>query len=101
MAKTNIHTGSSFDEFLKQDGIYEEVTAKALKRALAEQLEEAMAAKDINKSAMAKKMETSRSQVDRLLDPENLKIQFDSLVRAAAALGKSVEIRLVDEKAYA
>lgn len=101
MAKNNPHTGSSFDDFLKEDGIFEEVTAKALKRALTEQLRDGMVERSINKVAMAKRMETSRSQVDRLLDPDNLKIQFDSLVRAAAAIGKSVEIRLVDDKAAA
>lgn len=101
MAKTNPHTGSSFDDFLKEDGIYEEVTAKAIKRALAEQLLDGMAEHSMNKVAMAKRMDTSRSQVDRLLDPDNLKIQFDSLVRAAAAVGKSVEIRLIDNKVAA
>src|SRR5450755_2142373 len=98
MAKPNPHTGSSFDDFLKEDGIYEEVTAKAIKRALTEQLRDAMAEHSMNKVAMAKRMDTSRSQVDRLLDPDNLKIQFDSLVRAAAAVGKTVEIRLTDDK---
>lgn len=101
MAKSNPHTGSSFDDFLKEDGIYEEVTAKALKRALAEQIRDAMIERSINKVTMAQRMETSRSQVDRLLDPDNLKVQFDSLIRAAAAIGKSVEIRLVDDKAAA
>jgi predicted XRE-type DNA-binding protein len=101
MAKSNPHTGSSFDDFLKEDGIYEEVTAKALKRALTEQIRDAMTERSINKVTMAQRMETSRSQVDRLLDPDNLKVQFDSLIRAAAAIGKSVEIRLVDDKAAA
>ena len=97
MTKNNPHTGSSFDDFLKDQGFYEEVTAKALKRALAEQLRESMLAQKISKVAMASRMETSRTQVDRLLDPNNPRIQFDSLVRAAAAVGKRVEIRLVDE----
>lgn len=101
MAKSNPHTGSNFDDFLKEDGIYEEVTAKALKRALTEQICDAMTERSINKVAMAKRMETSRSQVDRLLDPDNLKVQFDSLIRAAAAIGKTVEIRLIDDKAAA
>lgn len=96
MAKDNPRTGSSFDDFLKEQGIYEEVTAKALKRAISEQLREGMQEQQITKVAMAARMETSRTQVDRLLDPENLRIQFDSLVRAASAIGKHVEIRLVD-----
>ncbi len=96
MAKSNPRTGSSFDNFLKEQGMYEEVTAKALKRAISEQLRESMQEQHITKVAMAARMETSRTQVDRLLDPDNLRIQFDSLVRAASAIGKHVEIRLVD-----
>lgn len=97
MRKPNPHTGSSFDDFLREEGIYDEVTAKALKRALAEQLRESMAEQHLTKVAMANRMATSRTQIDRLLDPSNLRIQFDSLVRAATAVGKRVEIRLVDE----
>lgn len=81
--------------------MYEEVTAKALKRAISEQLRESMQEQHITKVAMAARMETSRTQVDRLLDPDNLPIQFDSLVRAASAIGKHVEIRLVDNIAVA
>jgi len=99
MKKTNARLGSSLDDLLKEDGIFEEVTAKALKRAITEQLRESMLAKNMSKSAMATRMATSRSQVDRLLDPDNLHIQFDSLLRAASAVGKRVEIQLVDEKA--
>lgn len=94
--KNNPHTGSRFDDFLKEEDLYDEVTAKAIKRALCEQLLESMQQRQISKMAMAEKMATSRSQLDRLLDPDNLKIQFDSLVRAASAVGKRVEIRLVD-----
>lgn len=101
MAKNNPRTGSSFDDFLKEQGMYEEVTAKALKRAISEQLRESMREQKITKVAMAERMETSRTQVDRLLDPDNLRIQFDSLVRAASAIGKHVEIRLVDDAATA
>lgn len=97
MTKNNSRTGTNFDDFLKEQGMYEEVTAKALKRALSEQLKEAMQAKNMTKVAMAARMETSRTQIDRLLDPDNLRIQFDSLIRAAGAIGKHVEIRLVDD----
>lgn len=97
MAKSSGRTGSSFDDFLKDEGIYEDVTAKALKRALTEQLRDTMTAKHITKVEMATRMATSRTQVNRLLDPDNLRIQFDSLVRAASAMGKRVEIQLVDE----
>jgi predicted XRE-type DNA-binding protein len=96
MKNNNPRSGSTFDAFLKEQGIYDEVTAKALKRAIAEQLKEGMQEQNITKVAMANRMETSRTQVDRLLDPDNLRIQFDSLVKAATAIGKHVEIRLVD-----
>ena len=97
MAKqTNVnpHTGSSFDDFLKEDGIFEEVQARALKRALAEQLDDAMQSGKLSKVAMAQRMATSRSQLDRVLDPGNLSIQLDTLIKAASAVGRTVEIRL-------
>lgn len=99
MKKNNPRSGSNFDDFLKEEGLYDEVTAKALKRAISEQLKDGMVANRITKVAMAARMETSRTQVDRLLDPDNLKIQFDSLVKAATAIGKHVKIRLVDDVA--
>lgn len=92
--KVNPHTGSSFDDFLKEDGIFEEVQARALKRALAEQLDEAMQSGKLSKVAMAQRMATSRSQLDRVLDPRNLSIQLDTLIKAASAVGRTVEIRL-------
>ncbi|MBV5299037.1 MAG: XRE family transcriptional regulator [Rhodoferax sp.] len=92
--KVNPHTGSSFDDFLKEDGIFEEVQARALKRALAEQLDEAMQSCKLSKVAMAQRMATSRSQLDRVLDPSNLSIQLDTLIKAASAVGRTVEIRL-------
>ena len=94
MAKRNPHTGSTFDSFLKQEGVYEEVQAKALKRALAEQLTESMEATNLGKAGMARKMATSRSQLDRVLDPNNLSVQLDTLIKAAHAVGKVVEIKI-------
>src|SRR6266478_6231685 len=94
MAKRNVHTGSRFDDFLKQEGIFEEVQAKALKRVLTEQLEESMHAAKLTKLDMAKKMATSRSQLDRVLDPSNVSVQLDTLVKAARALGKEIEIKI-------
>jgi antitoxin HicB len=94
MANQNQHRGSSFDDFLKGDGIFEEVQAKALKRALSEQLDDAMQAINLSKVDMAKRMETSRSQLDRVLDPANLSVQLDTLMKAANAVGKTVEIKL-------
>ena len=93
-AKVNAHRGSNFDDFLKEDGIFEEVQARALKRALAEQLDEAMQSGNISKVHMAQRMATSRSQLDRVLDPGNLSIQLDTLIKAASAVGRTVEIRL-------
>ena len=95
--KVNPHAGSSFDDFLKADGIYEEVQARALKRALAEQLDDAMQSGNLSKVNMAQRMATSRSQLDRVLDPNNLSIQLDTLIKAASAVGRTVEIRLKPE----
>jgi len=94
VTKANPHTGSSFDDFLKEDGIYEQVQARALKRALAEQLDDAMQSSKLSKVSMAQRMATSRSQLDRVLDPGNLSIQLDTLIKAAGAVGRTVEIRL-------
>ena len=94
MAKRNQHTGSRFDDFLKEEGIFEEVQAKALKRALAEQLEECMHRAKLTKLDMARKMATSRSQLDRVLDPRNVSVQLDTLIKAARALGKEIEIKI-------
>lgn len=93
MAKRNVHTGSRFDELLKEEGIFEEVQAKALKRALAEQLEDSMHVANLTKLEMARKMATSRSQLDRVLDPNNVSVQLDTLIKAARAVGKEVEIK--------
>ncbi len=94
MAKSNPHSGTGFDDFLKEEGIFEEVQAKALKRALSEQLEEGMHAAKLTKIKMAEKMATSRSQLDRVLDPDNVSIQLDTLLKAARAVGKTVEIKI-------
>jgi hypothetical protein len=83
MAKCNPHTGSRFDDFLKAEGIFDDVQAKALKRAFTEQLEDGIAAAKLTKLEMARKMDTSRSQLDRVLDPDNESIQLDTLMKAA------------------
>jgi antitoxin HicB len=94
MKKPNPHSGSNFDDFLKEEGIFEEVQAKALKRVVAEQIEDSMQSAKLTKMAMADKMATSRSQLDRILDPNNLSVQLDTLIRAARAVGKVVEIKI-------
>lgn len=98
MAKRNPHAGTDFDDFLKDENMFEEVQAKALKRALAEQLAESMQAANISKVKMAEMMSTSRSQLDRVLDPENISVQLDTLMKAARAVGKTVEIKFRNAK---
>ena len=93
------HSGSSFDSFLEKEGIREEVEAVAIKRVLAWQLEQAMQKQQKTKQAMAKQLHTSRSQLDRLLDPSNVSVTLDTIARAARALGKRVIIRVADKKA--
>ena len=87
--------GSSFDDFLKEAGIYEEVTARAIKRVLARQLDELMKREDISKTEMASRMHTSRAQLDRLLDPENESVTLGTLARAAQAVGRHLRMELV------
>lgn len=87
--------GSSFDDFLKEGNIYEEVTARAIKSVIARQLEVLMAKEHLTKSALAKRMNTSRAQLDRLLDPENGSVTLETLVRAANAVGRNLRMQLV------
>ncbi len=92
------HSGSTFDSFLEREGIREEVEAVAIKRVLAWQLSQAMQEQQKTKQAMAKQLRTSRSQLDRLLDPRNVSVTLDTITRAARALGKRVIIRVADMK---
>jgi len=88
------HMGSSIDDFLKEKGIFEEAQAQAVKEVVAWQLAEAMKKRKISKNKMAMLLKTSRTQVDRLLDPKN-DITLGSLQRAAAMVGRRVSIELV------
>ena len=88
------HKGTSIDDFLKSEGIFEEAQAEAIKEVVAWQLAEAMKRQKISKNKMAVLMKTSRTQVDRLLDPKN-DITLSSLQRAAAMVGRKVSIELV------
>jgi predicted XRE-type DNA-binding protein len=88
------HMGSSLEDFLKAEGILEEAQAEAIKEVVAWQLAEAMKAQKISKNKMATLLKTSRTQVDRLLDPKN-DITLSSLQRAAAMVGRRVSIELV------
>ena len=94
--KTHRHRGSSLDAFLDEEGLFEEATAKAVKRALAWQLAKAMKEQRVTKAALARRMNTSRAQLDRLLDPENQSVTLKTLARAAEILGLRLQIELVD-----
>jgi len=92
--KKNRHIGSSFRDFLKEEGIYEDATAHAIKRVLVWQISEAMKKQRITKVVMARRMKTSRAQLDRLLDPNNDKVQLDTVQRAAVAVGRKLHMEL-------
>jgi DNA-binding Xre family transcriptional regulator len=90
------HSGSSFDSFLEEEGILDAVEAVAVKRVIAWQLAEAMKAGKISKKAMALRLGTSRSQLDRLLDPENSAVQLETIAKAARVVGKRLRLEMVD-----
>ena len=86
---------SLFNQHLKQKNIYEEVTARAIKRVIARQLTRLMKDERLTKSELAKRMRTSRAQLDRLLDPDNESVTLGTLVRAAQAVGRELRMMLV------
>ncbi|MGB9335481.1 MAG: hypothetical protein WCB14_10775 [Candidatus Acidiferrales bacterium] len=92
------HSGSTFDSFLEEQGIRAEVEAVAIKRVLAWQFQHAMRHQQKTKQAMARQLRTSRSQLDRLLDPENISVSLDTIARAARVLGKRLIIRVASPK---
>lgn len=87
-------TGSSFEDFLRAQGLHEDVTAAAIKRVIAWQIAQAMQAQGLTKTAMAGRMGTTRQQLDRLLDPENGSVTLQTLHRAASAVGKRLRVEL-------
>ena len=87
--------GSSFESFLREDGTYEQTTARAIKRVLARQIERAMAEQGLSKSAMARRMNTSRPALDRLLDPDNEAVTLNTLTKGARAVGRQIKFELV------
>lgn len=93
MKKKNV--GSSFDSWLREEGIYGEASANAIKRVVARQVEAAMQEKGISKTEMARRMHTSRAALDRLLDPENAAITLSTLQKAAAVVGREIRLELV------
>ena len=94
MRKGNGHRGSSFDDFLREQALFDAVQAAAVKRALAEAVAEAMEEAKISKVEMARRMGTSRSQLDRVLDPAYTAVQLDTLIKAASAVGRDLRISL-------
>lgn len=95
MALKKKHVGSNFDKFLEDEAMLEEVTALAVKRVIAWQIEQEMKARNLTKTAMAEKMHTSRASLNRLLDAEDTSLTLTTLAGAAAALGKKIKFELV------
>lgn len=91
----NQYLGSNFDDFLKEEGNLAEIEAAAVKRVIAYQIEEMMKKSHLSKIDLAKKMNTSRSAINRLLDPSNVSITLQTLEKAALALGKRLKIELI------
>lgn len=90
------YLGSNFDDFLKEEGLLAEAEAVAVKRVVAFQIAQLMESSSISKTALAKRMQTSRSAIERLLDPAIESVTLQTLERAALALGKRLQIELVD-----
>ncbi len=91
--------GSNFDDFLREEGLLEEVEALAAKRLIAYELGRIMAREKLSKAALARRMGTSRSQVDRLLDPDNESVTLATLAKAAAAVGQRLKVSLIPRRA--
>lgn len=88
-------SGSSFDAFLDEQGLYEEATLAATKRVLAEQIRQAMEQEHLTKAEMARRMHTSRSALERLIDPGNENVTLQTLDKAAKAIGRRLKVALV------
>ena len=93
--KKNSHHGSSFDDFLAEEGLLEEVEAAALKRAFALAIADEMEKQHVKKSTFARQMQTSRAALDRLLDPANTSVTLATMTRAAKTLGRKVKFELI------
>ena len=92
----NPHIGSSFDEFLSEEGMLETCEEQAIKELLAEQIERAMQEQSLTRTAMAARMQTSRAALNRLLDPTNPSVTLHTLQKAAQVIGKRLRLELVD-----
>ncbi len=89
------HIGSTFDSFLKEEGILEEIEAKALKKVIALFIQQELDKEQISKTSFAQKMNTSRAAVNRLLDPDNTSITLGSLIKATSTLGKKLQLGII------
>lgn len=98
MGSKSAAIGTSFDDFLRDEGLEEEVSAAAMKRVIAWQLAQAMKAKGLSKLAMAKRMGTSRSHLDRILDATDPGLTLETLSKAAQAVGYQVRIELTESE---
>lgn len=94
MAKKSSRVGSTLASLLREEGLYEDAKSYAIKSVFAYKLKQAMEAQNLSKACMAKRMETSRAQLDRLLDPNNESVTLNTLMRAASAVGMRLEIEL-------
>ena len=91
----NKYIGSNFDDFLEEEGLLAEVEANAIKRVISFQIADLMKKHNLSKAAMARRMDTSRSAIDRLLDPHNESVTLQTLERAALVLGKRLQINFI------
>jgi DNA-binding Xre family transcriptional regulator len=89
------HLGSSFEDFLREEGTLEATTNRAIKRVLARQLQKLMAERGLSKSEMARRMRTSRTALARLLDPDNDAVTLNTLQKAAKAVGRELRLELI------
>ena len=96
MKRKNPHSGSSLENLLEEDGVLEELREAAIKKVVAWKLVQAMERQKISKAEMARRLATSRSQLERLLDPDNTAVTVATLSKAARAVGKRLKLDLVD-----
>ncbi len=92
----NPHIGSSLDDLFEEEGTLDEINIIAIKRLIAWQIQQEMVKQNLSKTEMAEQMKTSRSSLDRLLDPDNSSVTLDTIERAARVIGKRVRFELVD-----
>ena len=93
--RKNPHIGGRFEDWLKDEGMYEEATSAAIKKVVAWQIQQAMQEQNLTRTEMARRMETSRVQLNRLLDPKNDGVTLATLSRAAAIVGRRLRLELV------